>query len=154
MNSLFRVSARNHAGLILMTELARTTARVLNIQRPARPAARDEVLGTGYLSLNEVAESMGLSQGFLEEIAMALKKAGLIMGRQGPGGGYRLAKPATKITAEQVLVALEGPIVLVDCHGASCPVAAACASKSLWGFLQKDVLSSLRKTTLAKIIKS
>ena len=136
MNSLFRVSARNHAGLILMTQIAESQSPV------------------SFVSLKEVAECMGLSQGFLEEIAMALKKAELIKGRKGPGGGYRLARPATKITAEQILVALEGPIVLVDCHGSQCPVAAACASKSLWGFLQKDVLKSLRQTTLAKIIKN
>lgn len=136
MNSLFRVSARNHAGLILMTQIAEAKS-----------------LGS-FVSLNEVAQRMGLSQGFLEEIALALKQAGLIRGRQGPGGGYRLAKPAHKITAEQILIALEGPIVFVDCHGRQCPVVAACASKSLWGFLQKDVLTSLRKTTLAKIVKS
>lgn len=141
-NSLIRVSARNHAGLILMTELA---DRVGILTQKAD--------GQGYVSLKEVAERMGLSQGFLEEMAADLKKAGLIQGRKGPGGGYRLAKPATKISAEQILTALEGPISLVACHGGACPVASACASKSLWGFLQSDIVKSLKKTTLADIIK-
>lgn len=134
MNSLFRVSARNHAGLILMTVIA-------------------EAQSSGdFVSLKDVARRMSLSQGFLEEIAMALKKSGLIKGRKGPGGGYRLAKPASKITAEQILTALEGPIALVECNGSKCPVSSHCSSKSLWNFLQKDVLTSLKKTTLAKLV--
>ncbi|MDD5726772.1 MAG: Rrf2 family transcriptional regulator [Patescibacteria group bacterium] len=132
MNSLFRVSARNHAGMIMMTMLA---------------SAKGE-----FLSLQEIADCMHLSQGFLEEIAMSLKKAGLISGRKGPGGGYQLAKPAAKITAEQILVALEGPVMFVDCGSGHCPVASACSSKSLWSFLQKDVIASLKKTNLAQIV--
>jgi len=131
-NSLIRVSARNHAGLILMTELAQSA---------------------DFVSLRDVAGHMGLSQGFLEEVAADLKNAGLIKGRKGPGGGYCLAKAAGNITAEQILTALEGPISLVACHGGACPVAAACASKSLWGFLQRDIIKSLKRTTLAEIVK-
>ena len=96
---------------------------------------------------------MGLSQGFLEEVAADLKKAGLIKGRKGPGGGYCLAQPTAKITAEQILTALEGPIALAACSGGFCPVASSCASKSLWGFLQRDIVNSLKRTTLAEIIK-
>lgn len=143
MNSLFRVSSRNHAGMIMMTMLASAKSRSL-----ASAMTKGE-----FLSLREIADCMHLSQGFLEEIAMALKKAGLISGRKGPGGGYRLAKPAAKITAEQILVALEGPVMFVDCASGHCPVASACSSKSLWGFLQKDVVKSLHQTTLADILK-
>lgn len=95
---------------------------------------------------------MGLSQGFLEEIATLLKKAGLIKARKGPGGGYCLSRSANKITAEQILVALEGPINLVECHGNACPVSELCSSKALWNYLQQDILKSLKKTTLDKII--
>ncbi|HPN14660.1 MAG TPA: Rrf2 family transcriptional regulator [bacterium] len=140
-NSLFRVSARNHAGMILMTQIAALgTGPVKSLP------------GVDYVSLKEVSERMGLSQGFLEEIATLLKKAGLIKARKGPGGGYRLSRPANKITAEQILVALEGPINLVECHGGACPVAELCSSKALWNFLQQDILKSLKKTTLDKML--
>jgi Rrf2 family cysteine metabolism transcriptional repressor len=133
MNSLFRVSERNHFGLIFMTQLA------------ALPA-------DGFLSVKEAAKAMGMAEGYLEEVAGSLKKAGLVAGRQGPGGGYKLAKPAQDITAEEIVVALEGPVSLVPCleaHG--CPVESKCQSKKLWGFLQKDVLETLRKTKLDTI---
>ncbi|MDD5437550.1 MAG: Rrf2 family transcriptional regulator [Patescibacteria group bacterium] len=134
MNSLFRVSARNHAGMILMSKIAEAKGP-------------DE-----FVSLNAIADEMKLSQGFLEEIATSLKKAGLIRGRKGPGGGYKLAKPASKITAEQILIALEGPVLLVPCGTKGCHVAKNCSAKSLWGFLQKDVLESLKQTTLSSIV--
>jgi Rrf2 family protein len=136
MNSLFRVSERNHFGLIFMTQLA------------ALPA-------DGFLSVKEAAQDMGMAEGYLEEVAGSLKKAGLVAGRQGPGGGYKLAKPASDITVEAIVVALEGPVTLVPClesHG--CPVEAKCQSKKLWGFLQKDVLETLRATKLEDLSTS
>ena len=139
MNSLFRVSARNHTGLILMAELART---------------KDDERRDVFVSLKEVAEKMGLSQGFLEEVATDLKKAKLIQGRKGPGGGYRLAKPANKITAGEILTALEGPVSMIGCTCGPCPKKGCCMSKSLWSFLHRDILKSLKKTTLAKIVET
>jgi len=133
MNSLFRVSERNHFGIIFMTQLATLTKG-------------------GFLSVKDAAEQMSMAEGYLEEVAGSLKKAGLVTGRQGPGGGYKLAKPATEITAEEIVVALEGPVSLVPClesHG--CPVESKCQSKKLWGFLQKGVLETLRKTSLDTI---
>ena len=104
----------------------------------------------GFLSLQGIADSMHLSQGFLEEIAMKLKRDGLIKGRKGPKGGYSLAKPASKITAQEILVALEGPIGLPGCSG-YCPVSSGCSSKSLWGFLYKDLDKSLKSTKLSDL---
>lgn len=133
MNSLFRVSERNHFGMIFMTQLA--------------------ALAEGeFLSVKDAAKGMGMAEGYLEEVSGSLKKAGLVAGRQGPGGGYRLAKGAEEISAEDIVVALEGPVVLVSClesHG--CPVQEKCQSKNLWGFLQKDVLATLRKTKLSDL---
>lgn len=132
MNSILHVSARNHAGMILMTALA-------------------QLEPGDFVTLQEVADYMGLSQGFLEEIARALKKAKLIRGRKGPGGGYQLASPVKKITAKQILVALEGPIVPVDC-GSGCPVASRCSSKTVWIDLRKEMEKVLNRITLDRII--
>ncbi len=135
MNSLFRVSERNHFGLIFMTQLAS--------------------LGEGsYLSVKEAAADMGMSQGYLEEVAGALKAKGLIEGRQGPGGGYRLAKAAEEISAKDVVEALEGPVALVACMDGGCPVEGKCGSKKLWGFLQKNVLETLNTTSIGDLSTS
>jgi len=134
MNSLFRVSERHHSGLILMTELAMLFEK------------------DRHLSLKEIADRMRISEGYLEEIAYRLKAAGLIAGRKGPGGGYRLTRAPQEISAGEIIEAIEGPIALVDCQsGAACPVEAACTSKRLWNGLQAKLIDTLNGTTLASI---
>lgn len=135
MSAFFHVTARDHSAVILMSELARFHAE------------------DGYRSLQEIAKRMGLSDGYLEEIAAVLKKAGLIEARQGPKGGYRLARPPRDISLEQILIALEGPVELVDCQTSSmCPVQDKCASRRIWGTLQASIQATLRNTNLAETI--
>ena len=135
MPGLFRISARDHGALILMSDLA------------ARYKAGS------FVSLQDIADRMHLSQGYLEEIAGALKKAELIAGKQGPAGGYRLARVPSKISLEDILVAVNGPLELVDCQGKNslCPVAGKCPSKNVWAVLQSSIKKSLEETTLDKI---
>ncbi len=139
MPSLFQVSERSHAGLILMAELA------LEYQA-----------GKRNLTLVDVARDKQLSHGYLEEIASALKKAKLIQGKTGPNGGYVLTRAPQAITAEEILTALEGPIHLVGCQQApgTCPAEGNCSSRSFWGVLQQRVLETVRETTLADILQN
>ena len=130
---MFNINERTHSGLILMTCLA-------------------EQVGE-FMTLKYVAQRMKLSEGYLEEVAAALRSAGLITGRTGPKGGYALTRPPEKITTEDVITALEGPIALVGCqsNGIACPVEGGCSSKRVWNALQRKIQSSLRETTLAEI---
>lgn len=109
--------------------------------------------GDGFISLKEIANDMGLSQKFLEEIAAALKKAKLVIGKKGPGGGYKLVRPAKDMSVYDILVALEGPIAPMSCDGAFCPVAGKCSSKILWGGLHKELVKSIKATSLSQISK-
>jgi Rrf2 family iron-sulfur cluster assembly transcriptional regulator len=132
MSSYFHVSERQHSAVILMTALVRL------------PSGQ-------YASLQEVADSMKLSATYLEEIVVALKTAGLVEGRKGPGGGYRLARPAEQITAKDILQALDGPLALVECQSGVCPMEHKCTSKSLWGKLQKVISGFLGDMKLSEI---
>ena len=135
MTGPFRISERTHSGLILMTKLAEAHASGERV------------------TVKEVAASMLLSEGYLEEVAASLKSAGLIQGHTGPKGGYDLTRDPETITAEDIVTAIEGPVVLVECQtGTACPVEQACSSKTLWGTLQKSILESLRATRLADVI--
>lgn len=136
MSSFFHVSARDHSAVILMSELARTY---------------DDGV---YRSLQDIARTMGLSEGYLEEIASVLKRAGLIEGRQGPKGGYCLARLPQQISLEEILTALEGPVQLVDCQNKnmSCPVHEKCSSKRIWKILQETIQKTLQATTLAEML--
>lgn len=45
---------------------------------------------------------------FLEQIFQRLRKAGLVEGKRGPGGGYTLCRPTDQISLREVCEAVEG----------------------------------------------
>jgi Rrf2 family protein len=47
---------------------------------------------------------------FLENILVDLRRAGLVLSQRGAEGGYRLARPAEKITVAEVIRAVDGPL--------------------------------------------
>jgi Rrf2 family protein len=51
---------------------------------------------------------------FLEQILLALKRAGIVRARRGPEGGYWLARPAAEVTLAEIIRAVEGPLANVQ----------------------------------------
>ncbi len=107
-----------------------------------------------FVSLTEVAERQGLSRGFLEEIIVPLKKAGLVEAKRGVYGGYALSKPAARIAVKDIIEAVEGPVAFVECltEGGGCALAGSCSSKRLWGRVQERVAEALQGMTLKDLI--
>ena len=56
-----------------------------------------------------VGERQAIPHRFLEQIFQRLRKADLVEGKRGPGGGYVLTRPADEISLRQVVEAVEGP---------------------------------------------
>ena len=48
--------------------------------------------GQGSVSLHAVAAREDLPEAYLEQLVAALRKAGLVTGKRGAGGGYVLAR--------------------------------------------------------------
>ena len=91
-----RISAKELYGLRAMSEFARN-------------------YGQGPLSLAEVARTQGISQAYLEQIAIDLRRAGLLHSKRGVHGGYFLTCKPEATTAGDVIRALEGSILPVQC---------------------------------------
>ncbi len=64
----------------------------------------------GRVSLTQIAASQGVSKSYLEQIFAALRRQGLVQGVRGTGGGYRLTRPATKITMAEIISAVDGSV--------------------------------------------
>ncbi len=64
------------------------------------------------VQVRQLAEQEGIPARFLEQVFQDLRRAGLVTGRRGPGGGFRLNRPADAITMADVVLALEGPVRL------------------------------------------
>ena len=67
------------------------------------------------ISLRDISLRQDISLQYLEQLFNKLKKANLVKSTRGAGGGYLLAKEAEEINAGDIIRAVEGPIVLVDC---------------------------------------
>ncbi len=63
--------------------------------------------GSRSLTIADIAEKQKISLSYLEQIFADLRRAGLVKGTRGPGGGYRLAKPASEISIAQIIQALD-----------------------------------------------
>ena len=69
-----------------------------------------ETYGGRVLQRHEIAERQNIPVEFLEQILLALKRAGLLASRRGVRGGYSLIKSPEEITLGQVIRILDGPL--------------------------------------------
>lgn len=72
--------------------------------------------GGRALSSRDLADLQGISPSFLAKIFPKLEKAGIVVSAGGVRGGYRLARPADRITFLDVVDAIEGEKPLFDCQ--------------------------------------
>lgn len=62
-----------------------------------------------------IAKEKNIPLKFLENILLALKKAGFLESKKGKNGGYFFALPPDKIKLSAIFRILEGPIALLPC---------------------------------------
>ncbi len=63
----------------------------------------------------EIADAEGIPRKFLEQVLGALRPRGLVVGRRGPSGGYRLGRAAEAIRFADLLRCIDGPLALAPC---------------------------------------
>ncbi len=102
------------------------------------------------LSLKEIAETMDVSRRYLEQLAIALKNAVLVRGKQGKGGGYSLARPAGDILVGEIIEASIGPINIVDCvlEPGACNKSDECGCRSIYCDINARIADTLNDLTL------
>lgn len=64
---------------------------------------------------NEIAKAHNIPKKFLDSILGDLRKAGLVISRKGPGGGYALARRPREIHVGTVIRSLDGPLAPIAC---------------------------------------
>jgi Rrf2 family iron-sulfur cluster assembly transcriptional regulator len=108
--------------------------------------------------LSIIAREEKISLNFLEQIFMSLRQRKIIRSIRGPAGGYLLDKPADRITAYQILVAVGEPLQPVECiddpsrPGRKCPREKVCLTRETWQELGDTIALFLKSLTLAHII--
>ena len=106
------------------------------------------------VSLPSVSERTGISHGYLEQLAPALRAARLVKSVAGRHGGYRLAAPASKITIRQVIEASIGPVCVVECveEPESCLRADFCECRIVYALINQRIAQVLDDFTLDDLL--
>jgi Rrf2 family protein len=66
-------------------------------------------------SAKDIADSYRVPLPLLSKVLQKLVRSGMLVSGAGVHGGYRLARPASEITALEVIRAIDGPIILTQC---------------------------------------
>lgn len=113
--------------------------------------------GQGPVSLRTVATDEEISLKYLEQLARPLARAGILKSLRGKGGGYELAVPAERISAGDVLRAVEGSTSAVSCmaleEGGFCPREGRCTTVGFWAGLNRAVERYVDGVTVADLAK-
>jgi Rrf2 family protein len=68
----------------------------------------------GPVQVKDIAQRQRIPEEYLGQIMVLLKRANLVRGTRGPGGGYHLTKPPEQIPISEVLKVLEGSLWGMD----------------------------------------
>jgi Rrf2 family protein len=111
------------------------------------------------VQVSELAESEQLPVKFLEQILQALKEAGIVESERGKFGGYRLARPASKIPIGEVVRLIDGPLAPIRCVSQSayepctCPDEAHCGLRMLMLDVRNAIADILDRYSLADVVE-
>lgn len=107
------------------------------------------------VSLAAIAENQQISRPYLEQLFARLRRQGLVQSVRGPGGGYRLARPASAMSVAEVVEAVDEPLRATRCagHGAGCMKGGArCRTHDLWEETGRHIRDYLSAVSLADVL--
>jgi Rrf2 family protein len=131
---MFKLSKKADYGLIAMKHLA---------NHPEEHAC----------SASEIAEEYGISATLMAKVLQRLAKHGLVAAKHGSTGGYQLARQPDKISALEVLTAIDGPVLITSCvtsHG-NCDATERCSVKEPLQRVNESILNLLSLVTIAHL---
>jgi len=111
----------------------------------------------GLTRIDEVALAHGLSRAHITKIVHELGRAGYLETVRGRGGGFRLARPAERITVGEVVRLTEGPVELVECFNPStntCPLLGVCTLSTALREATHAFFAVIDKLTIADIARN
>ena len=131
---MFKLSKKADYGLIAMKHLANH---------------RDQ----HACSANEIAEEYGISATLMAKVLQKLAKNTLVAAKHGSTGGYQLAKDPGRISALEVITAIDGPVLITSCvtsHG-TCDATDRCSVKEPLRRVNESIMEVLQTVTVAQL---
>lgn len=112
--------------------------------------------GQGLVSLGDISERQSISLPYLEQLFVKLRRADLVTSVRGPGGGYRLSRPASEIRVSDILTAVDEKVDAMHkgagVSGGASGSRAQSLTNRLWEGLSANVYVFLHQTRLSDVI--
>lgn len=113
--------------------------------------------GERAVPLQEVARRQEISLSYLEQLFARMRRAGLVSGVRGPGGGYRLARPPAQVTVADIIDAVDEPIKATRCEEGSTKSCLGrtgrCIAHGLWKEMGDRIQIFLASVSLADVLE-
>lgn len=117
-----------------------------------------ELVGRELVRVSEIAEKEKMSVKFLEQVMLQLREAGYVKSERGKFGGYRLGRPAAKITLGSIIRLIDGPLAPIGCVSqtayvpCSCPDEAHCGLRMVMLDVRNAIAGILDRYTLSDVV--
>jgi len=110
----------------------------------------------GLVTLGEISKRQDISLPYLEQLFVKLRRADLVASVRGPGGGYKLARPAADIRVVEVLAAVDETVDALKkgagASGGASGSKAQSVTNRLWEGLSAHVYVYLHQARLSDVI--
>jgi Rrf2 family iron-sulfur cluster assembly transcriptional regulator len=108
----------------------------------------------GPVTLAGISERQKISLSYLEQLFGKLRRRELVESVRGPGGGYHLARDASRVTVAEIVCAVEETLDSTQCGGReNCHENHRCMTHDLWEELNATVFGFLKGVTLAQLVE-
>ncbi|ABM61011.1 Rrf2 family transcriptional regulator [Halorhodospira halophila] len=107
----------------------------------------------GPVTLAEISHTQGISLSYLEQLFARMRRDGLVVGVRGPGGGYRLARPAGEISVAQIITAVDEGTAQGQGVGEGSSDDDRCLTHDLWVDLSRQIYDFLNGITLEQMAR-
>lgn len=144
---MLRLTKKADYGLMALKYLAEQAAS------SAGAAPSSGAPSSGAQSAKDIADAYHIPPQLLAKILQTLARGGLLVSSAGTNGGYSLARPASEITAFEVIRTIDGPLFITSCitiHG-TCDLDSHCTIKEPLRKVNdsiKDLLSGIKISDL------
>lgn len=106
------------------------------------------------VTLTDIANRQTISLSYLEQLFARLRKAGMVNGVRGPGGGYQLSRDTHAINVAEIIAAVDEVVDSTKCGGKSnCQDGQPCLTHELWMGLSEQIREYLSGISLGDLLE-
>ncbi len=107
-----------------------------------------------FVPIREISDELNISFHFLTKILQILTQANIMTSFRGPNGGVALTHEAEEIHLMQIISAIDGPDVFVNCLLGldRCNDERPCPLHRKWAAIRQDLFDMFRNTTVAEVV--